>query len=124
MANGPTFESKITMRPTRNILFICILVLFGCERVYVRTYPEKTYPSKPSPTISSAAEIPQERPSQVKSLPSRTYTEEVSKWKSYQDLVRWFEKEFSLDVDRFNKFEQTLPPPQTPEETFRRKSGI
>jgi len=48
----------------------------------------------------------------------------VSEWKSYQDLVRWMEKEFSLDTDRFNKFKGTLPAPRTPEETFQLKSGI
>ncbi len=48
----------------------------------------------------------------------------MSKWKSYQDLAKWFESEFSLDVERSKKFERTLPPPRTPEETFRLRSGI
>ncbi len=110
-------------------LFLCILVCFGCERAYVKTYPQKTYPSQPSPgepspAIPAPIDIPQEKPSKVESLVSKTYAEAVSKWKSFQDLLNWFEKEFSLDVDRFKKFEGTLPPPRTPEETFRLRSGI
>jgi len=116
------------MRLTQ-VLFLCLLILIGCERVYVKTYPEKAYPSKPSPTepspkVPSPTEIPQEKSSRVESLPSKTYAEAVSKWKSYQDLANWFEKDFSLDVNRFKQFEQTLPPPRTPEETYRLKSGI
>ena len=34
------------------------------------------------------------------------------------------EKDFSFDADRFKTFEGTLPPPRTPEETFKLKSGI
>ena len=34
------------------------------------------------------------------------------------------EKDFSLDRERFKRFEGTLPPPRTPEETFKLKSGI
>jgi hypothetical protein len=48
----------------------------------------------------------------------------VSQWKSHQDLVKWMEKDFSFDSERFKRFEQQLPPPRTPEETFRLKSGI
>jgi hypothetical protein len=111
-------------------IFFCILVLLGCERVYVKTYPEKGGPStsspkEPSPTMPSPTEFPRERPpSRVEPLPSKTYAETVSQWKSYQDLAKWFEKEFILDVERFKRFEQTLPPPRSSEETFRLKSGI
>jgi len=38
--------------------------------------------------------------------------------------VRWMEKEFSFDADRFKKFEGTVPPPRTPEEIFELRSGI
>lgn len=86
------------------ILPICILILFACEPVRVKTYPEKTLPAKP--------------------FPEKTYAETVSEWKSYQDLVKWLERDFSLDMVRFKKFEGTLPPPRTPEETFYLKSGI
>ena len=116
------------MRLTQ-VLFLCSLILFGCERIYVKTYPEKEYPSKPPPTETSpptpsTTEIPKERPSKIESLPSKTYAEAVSQWKSYQDLANWFEKDFSLDAERFKQFEQTLPPPRTPEETYRLRSGI
>jgi hypothetical protein len=54
----------------------------------------------------------------------RSYDDTVSGWKSYKDVERWMEKDFSLDVERFKRFEGTLPPPRTPEETFKLKSGI
>jgi hypothetical protein len=54
----------------------------------------------------------------------RSYDETVSRWKSYKDLERWMEKDFSFDTERFKRFEGTLPPPRTPEETFKLKSGI
>lgn len=91
-------------RLRHKILPICILILFACEPVRVKTYPERTLPAKP--------------------FPEKTYAETVSEWKSYQDLVKWLERDFSLDMVRFKKFEGTLPPPRTPEETFYLKSGI
>jgi len=54
----------------------------------------------------------------------KSYDETVSRWKSYKDLETWMEKDFSLDTERFKRFEGTLPPPRTPEETFKLKSGI
>jgi hypothetical protein len=54
----------------------------------------------------------------------RSYDETVSRWKSYKDVERWLEKDFSFDAERFKRFEGTLPPPRTPEETFKLKSGI
>jgi hypothetical protein len=57
-------------------------------------------------------------------IPPRSYDERVSRWKSYKDVARWMEKDFSLDTERFKRFEGTLPPPRTPEETFKLKSGI
>lgn len=54
----------------------------------------------------------------------RSYDETVSRWKSYKDVQMWMEKDFSLDTERFKRFEGTLPPPRTPEETFKLKSGI
>ena len=38
--------------------------------------------------------------------------------------MRWMEKEFTFDAERFKKYQGTLPPPRTPEETFRLRSGI
>jgi len=55
---------------------------------------------------------------------AKSYDETVSHWKSYKDLERWMEKDFSFDTERFKRFEGTLPPPRTPEETFNLKSGI
>ena len=57
-------------------------------------------------------------------IPMRSYDETVSGWKTYKDLERWMAKDFSLDTERFKRFEGTLPPPRTPEETFKLKSGI
>ena len=54
----------------------------------------------------------------------KSYDETVSQWKSYKDLERWMEKDFSFDMERFKRFEGTLPPPRTSEETFKLKSGI
>ena len=54
----------------------------------------------------------------------KSYEETVSQWKSYKDLEKWMEKDFSFDPARFKRFEGTLPPPRTPEETFKFKSGI
>jgi hypothetical protein len=54
----------------------------------------------------------------------KTYTETVSGWKSYKDVVQWMEKDFSFDEERYKKYEGTLPPPRTSEETFKLKSGI
>ncbi len=54
----------------------------------------------------------------------RSYDETASRWKSYKDLERWMEKDFSLDTERFKRFEGTLPPPRAPQETFKLKSGI
>jgi len=100
----------------------------------VKTYPERAYPTRPSPTKPSPAEPspakpPQSETSQTK-VPqvqvyrSKTYAETISAWQSYEDLVRWMEKEFTFDAERFRKFEGTLPPPRTPEETFQFRSGI
>jgi hypothetical protein len=57
-------------------------------------------------------------------IPARSYDETVSRWKTHKDLERWMAKDFSSDTERFKRFEGTLPPPRTPEETFKLKSGI
>jgi hypothetical protein len=54
----------------------------------------------------------------------KNYTETVSGWKSYKDVVQWMEKDFSFDEERYKKYEGTLPPPRTSEETFKLRSGI
>ena len=121
------------------VLPVCIVILVACAKSQVEIYPESPSaktppvespdkappvppPSKPSPgqppVKSSPVEPPRIKPSM------KTYSETVSEWKSYQDLVQWMEKEFSFDAGRFKKFDGTLPPPRTPEETFRLRSGI
>jgi hypothetical protein len=116
------------LRRLRNItLLTCIFVLFACAKTQVKTYPTEPLPAEPpvktSPIPPSEKPYPME-PTPSKTSPIGTYTETVSKWRSYQDVVRWMEKDFSFDIDRFKKFEQTLPLPRTSEETFRLKSGI
>jgi len=54
----------------------------------------------------------------------KSYDETVSRWRTYKDLEKWMGKDFSFDAERFKRFEGTLPPPRTPEETFKLKSGI
>jgi hypothetical protein len=54
----------------------------------------------------------------------KSYDETVSRWRSHKDLERWMKKDFSFDAERFKRFGGTLPPPRTPEETFKLKSGI
>lgn len=92
-----------------SVLLIFILNLFACALVRVKTYPEE---------MSTVKKYPGETPL------IRTYDETVSQWKSYEDLVKWMEKDFSFDRERYKKFEGTLPIPRTPEETLQLKSGI
>ena len=108
--------------------------MFACEPVRVKTYPERAHPSRPSPTKPSSAEPSPPKPPKTETSQTQApqvgppqgkgYAETVSSWKSYEDLVRWMEKEFSFDAERFRKFEGTLPPPRSPEETFQLRSGI
>jgi len=90
-------------------LAICILALFACTPSQVKISPRETQPEK---TVFT-------KPSSGKS-----YSETISEWKSYQDLVKWVEKDFSFDAERYKRYEGTLPPPRTSEETFQLKSGI
>ncbi len=78
---------------------ICMLALFACAPVRVKTYPETTSLAK-------------------------SYDATVSQWESYKDLVKWMERDFSFDMERYKKFEGTLPYPRTPEQTLQLKSGI
>jgi len=119
------------MRLRNLALPACILVIFACAKSRVTTYPAEPSPSessvKSSPIPPSAPPVePSAKTLRVAppTKPVRTYSETVSGWKSHQDLVQWMEKDFSFDANRFKKFEGTLPPPRTPEETFKLKSGI
>ncbi len=137
-----------------SILLLNILTLPGCAPTQVKIYrrespPEKTIPpmtpsgrtaqGKTAPVKTTPEETtslktdhvnpPPERPPReeippVKPAPEKTYDETVSGWKSYEDLVKWMENDFSFDKLRYEKFEGTLPVSRTPEETFQLRSGI
>jgi hypothetical protein len=92
-----------------SVLLFYILTLLGCAPTKVKIYPKETQEEKTSPG----------RP-----FPGKTYPEAISQWKSHQDLVKWMERDFSFDVERYKRFKGTLPIPRTPEETFQLKSGI
>ncbi len=116
------------MKTLKTLLFaIAVLTLFSCQRTQIRTHPEEAYPPRSSePTPSQPSHI-QTAPgsSSLGDHPSTTsYYETVSTWKSYKEFVRWMEKEFSLDLERFKRWEGTFPPARTPEESFRLRSGI
>ena len=87
-----------------SIILICFLFILSCGKTVVRTPSERAYSAK----IAS----------------EKSYIEKVTQWKSYENLVRWMEKDFSVDMERFKKFEGTLPVPRSPQETFQLKSGI
>jgi hypothetical protein len=98
-----------------------ILTPLACTPTKVQVYPRETPPEKTIPPKATSERTTQERtaPGKIK-----TYDETVSGWKSYEDLVKWMENDFSFDKERYEKFEGTLPVPRTPEETFQLKSGI
>ena len=85
------------------------ILSFGCAPTKVKLYSKETQAEIPSPG---------------KPIPGKTYSETISQWESYQDVVKWMENDFSFDKERYEKFEGTLPIPRTPEETFQLKSGI
>jgi hypothetical protein len=83
--------------------------LFGCAPTKVKKYSRET---------------PLEKTAPVKTTPEKDYVETVFGWKSYQDLVKWMENDFSFDRRRYEEFKGTLPVPRSPQETFRLQSGI
>jgi hypothetical protein len=92
-----------------SVLLFYILTLLGCAPTKVKIYPKETRTEKIS---------------RGKPFAEKTYSETISEWKSYEDLLKWMESDFSFDLERYKKFEGTLPVPRTPEETFQLKSGI
>ncbi len=106
------------------VLLFYLLALFACAPAKVRTYPRETRAEKSSSTKPSSEKAPSEKVETVRPFAGKTYAETISEWKSYQDLARWMEKDFSFDSERYKKFEGTLPVPRTAEETFRLRSGI
>ncbi len=107
-----------------SVLALYILAPIACAPTKVRTYPKETRTEKTSPTKPSPEKAPPVKVDTVTPFAGKTYAETISEWKSYQDLVKWMEGDFSFDTERYKKFEGTLPIPRTPEETFQRKSGI
>ncbi|HYA92808.1 MAG TPA: hypothetical protein VEK32_15080, partial [Thermodesulfobacteriota bacterium] len=106
-----------------------ILTTLACAPTKVQVYPRETPPEKTASVKTDEVNPPPERPPTekihtVKPAPEKTYNETVSEWKSYEDLVKWMENDFSFDKERYEKFEGTLPVPRTPQETFQLKSGI
>ena len=112
------------MRMGYIILFICMLALLACAPTKVRIYPKETQREKTSPAKPSSEKTSPERVDTVRPFAGKTYAETISEWKSYEDLVKWMERDFSLEVERYKRFKGTLPTPRTPEETFQLKSGI
>jgi hypothetical protein len=120
------------------ILSICILILFACAPTKVKIYPRETPSAKTMPQKTSSESIFKEKTFSEKTVPpsektptekiptvipflEKAYDETVSEWKSYQDLVKWMENNYSVDIERF---EGTQPIPRIPLETFQLKSGI
>jgi hypothetical protein len=107
----------------------CLLALLGCAPTKVQLVPRGTPPERPTSKEMDRLNPPSEKPAAekiptVRPVPERTYDETVSEWKSYQDLVKWMENDFSFDKERYEKFVGTLPVPRTPQETFQLRSGI
>jgi hypothetical protein len=106
------------------VLSVYIFILFACAPTKIEMYPKKTPPEKPAPTKPSLEKTSPEKTPALKPFPGKTYAEAISEWKSYQDVAKWMENDFSLDGDRYKRYEGTLPIPRASEETFRLKSGI
>jgi hypothetical protein len=98
--------------------------LFGCAPTRVKKYSRETPLEKTIPEEASSERISKEKTAPVRTTPEKTYVETVFEWKSYQDLVKWMENDFSFDRRRYEEFKGTLPVPRTPQETFRLRSGI
>lgn len=105
-------------------LFFYLFALLACAPSRVRIDSRETRTEKASPAGPSSERAPSERTEILRPFKGKTYREAVSEWKSEKDLLRWMEKDFSFDAERYKKFEGTLPAPRTPEETFQLKTGI
>ena len=91
------------------------------------TSPEKTVFVKSPPESERLSPQQKPLPEKVPPMepsPEKTYEETVSGWKSYKELVKWMEKDFSVDRERYQRFQRRLPIPRTPKDTFELKSGI
>jgi len=147
-------EHHVGLTPIIFVLLFYILTPLACAPTKVRVYPRETPPEKIPPQKTTSERTAQEKTGPVKTPPGemtsiendkvkpfserssvekiptvdpllqKTYEETVFEWKSYEDLVKWMENDFSFDRERYEKFKGTLPVPRTPEETFQLKSGI
>ena len=147
-------EHHFGLTPIIFVLLFYILTLLACAPTKVRVYPRETPPEKIPPQKTTSERTAQEKTGPGKTPPGemtsigndkvkpfserpsaekiptvepplqKTYDETVSEWKSYEDLVKWMENDFSFDRERYEKYKGTLPVPRTPEETFQLKSGI
>ena len=106
------------------VLLAYVLASLGCAPTKVRIYPKEAQTEKAPLVKPPPGKIPPERVATVGPSPAKTYAETISEWETYEDLVKWMERDFSFDAERYKKFEGTLPTPRTPEETFQLKSGI
>jgi hypothetical protein len=97
-------KTYLKVIPVISASSLLMLTLFSCAPIRVRTYPMEASPDKTSLL--------------------KSYDAVVSKWKSYEDLVKWMERDFSFDMERYRQFKGRLPIPRTPEETLQLKSGI
>ena len=66
-----------------SVLLFYILTLLGCAPSKVKIYPKGTSTEKTSPGRSFAEKI---------------YAQAISEWKSYEDLVKWMERDFFFDA--------------------------
>ena len=58
-------------------------------------------------------------------VPTRTYEETVSQWKSYKEVDKWMRSHFSFDMKRAKEATgESRAAPRSPEETFKLKSGV
>ena len=58
-------------------------------------------------------------------VPTKTYEETVSQWKSYKDVDKWMRSHYSYDIKRAKESAgKSRPTPRSPEETFKLKSGV
>jgi len=94
---------------TLSALLFHLLTLSGCAPTKVKTHPRETRGEITSPGSP---------------FEGGAYAEAISRWKSHQDVVKWMERDFSLDMERYKRFKGRSPIPRTPEETFKLKSGI
>ena len=57
-------------------------------------------------------------------MKSATYEETMARWTSYQDVASWMKTNFYFDRQRYKMSLETKLPAQTPEQTFKLKSGV